>query len=188
MGIIEIIAVIFGLLTVYLTIKQNIWLWPTGIIMTVLYIYIFFIARLYPDVILQIICTFIQIYGWYHWLYKGTVKRELPISKLSKQKIVFWICIALITTFIWGYIMHSFTNSNSPFGDSFIVAMSLVAQWLLVKKNLENWLGWISVDIVAIYVYFSNHLYPTTILYIVFLYLALQGYKEWKKEYQKLPA
>ncbi|EKD93350.1 MAG: hypothetical protein ACD_28C00163G0001 [uncultured bacterium] len=185
MSPIEIVATIFGLASVYFTVKQNIWCWPTGLVMVFLYIFIFYGAKLYSDALLQVIYIFMQIYGWYHWVYGDKERKSLPVSRLSHQQSRLWGLVAVVGTAGWGYFMINNTDASFPYADAFIVVLSLIAQWFLARKILESWVLWIIVDVVAVYVYFSKELYPTSILYIVFFFLAIKGLLEWKTSFKK---
>ncbi|AFZ55668.1 nicotinamide mononucleotide transporter [Anabaena cylindrica FACHB-243] len=186
MTYIEIIAAIFGLVSVWLTVKENIWCWPTGLVMVFLYIFVFYEARLYSDAILQVIYIFLQIYGWYAWLHGGNDDSPLAVTRISNQGKLIWSGVAVVGTFGLGYIMHNYTDAALPYPDASITILSLIAQWLMAKKILECWIIWIMVDLIAVGVYAVKHLYPTTGLYTVFLVLAVLGYKEWKRAYKKL--
>ncbi len=188
MSPIEIIATIVGLVSVYLTVKQNIWCWPTGIVMVTLYIFIFYNARLYSDMGLQVVYIFMQIYGWHHWLYGGKKRDDLPVTLLSKMSRMFWFGIVILGTFTLGFIMSTYTNADFAYQDAFTTAMSLVAQFLMAQKILESWILWVTVDIVSIGIYGLKGLYATTILYAVFLGLATFGFFEWKKSLAKQKA
>jgi nicotinamide mononucleotide transporter len=177
---IEATAVIFGLLCVWLTIRQNIWCWPTGLIQVLLYIIIFYKALLYSDMLLHVIYVAMQIYGWYHWLHGGKGKTELKVSILSAMTFLIWIGTGILGIFAWGYLMGNYTNAAVPYADSFTTVMSLIAQWLMARKRLESWFFWIAVDVVAIGVYLYKGLYLTMGLYAVFLALATIGYFRWK--------
>ncbi len=184
MTLVEAIATFFGLICVWLTVKQNIWCWPTGIAQVTLYIFVFYDARLYSDMILHIIYVIINVYGWYHWLYGNKEKEELKVSLVGNW-IWMWLIICVIGTFTWGYVMANYTNAALPYYDSFITAASLIAQWLMARKIVESWWFWIVVDIVAVGVYFVKGLYITTGLYAVFLVMATMGYFEWRRAYRK---
>jgi nicotinamide mononucleotide transporter len=184
MSPIEVAATIFGLISVYLTIKENIWCWPTGIIMVVLYIFIFYEVKLYSDMGLQIFYVFIQFYGWYHWLYGGKKKDDLPVTKLKKKHIPIWIFVIIVATFAWGYLMNNYTDAALPYYDAFAVALSVVAQWFLTIKKLESWILWIIVDVISVGIYIVKGLNLTAILYVVFLILAINGLLEWQKSYR----
>jgi nicotinamide mononucleotide transporter len=177
---IEATAVLFGLLCVWLTIRQNILCWPTGLVQVVLYIFIFYKALLYSDMLLHGIYVVMQIYGWHHWLHGGQGKTELSVSVMSAPLLVKWFCIGAFGTIIWGYLMANYTQAAAPYADALIAVVSLIAQWLMACKRLESWLFWILVDLVAIAVYLYKSLYLTMGLYAVFLVLATMGYFRWK--------
>jgi len=188
MSLIEIFAVVFGLTCVYLTVKQKILAWPTGLVMVILYIIIFYQARLYSDMGLQVIYVFLQFYGWYHWLYGGKKKDTLPVTRLSPLKVAIWFIVLWLGVLGLGYVMDNFTNADFAYPDAFTTVLSLIAQWFLTRKILESWVCWITVDVVAIYIYFAKGLYLTTGLYAVFLILATMGLLEWMKSRKAQPA
>ena len=184
MSPIEIWATIFGVISVYLTVKENIWCWPTGLVMVILYIIIFRDAKLYSDMILQIIYVFMQIYGWYYWVYGDKKKDKLPVSALKNKTFATWAVGIIIGTAIWGYIMATYTDASFPYADGCITVASLVAQWFLSKKYLQSWWLWIIVDVIAIGVYGMKALYLTSGLYVIFLVLATSGLIQWRKNHK----
>lgn len=179
----EIFGAIFGFLAVYFTIKENIWCWYFGLIQVTVFCFVFYTAKLYSDMILHVIYIFLQIYGWYNWKYGGNNQSTLHIT-LAKNKWL-WTSLTIILSFFLGYIMETKTDASYPYPDAFITIASLAAQYLLIKKVLASWLFWIVVDVVAITVYFYKGLYFTTILYLLFLVMAIIGYLEWKKAYKE---
>lgn len=181
---IEIWATIFGVISVYLTVKENIWCWPTGLVMVILYIVIFRDAKLYSDMILQIIYVFMQIYGWYYWVYGDKKKDKLPVTTLKLKTFAVWAVSIVIGTAVWGYIMATYTDASFPYADGFITVASLVAQWFLSKKYLQSWWLWIIVDVIAIGVYGMKALYLTSGLYVIFLVLATSGLIQWRKTHK----
>ena len=178
---IEAIAVVFGLICVWLTIRQNIWCWPTGLVQVALYIVIFYQVKLYSDLILHVIYVVMQVYGWYHWLHGGKNRGALPVSMLSSRGRLVWPSIAAGGTVLWGYLMATFTDASVPYGDAFTTVASLIAQWLMARKRLESWFFWISVDVVAIGIYYHKGLLLTSGLYAVFLVLATIGFFAWRR-------
>ncbi|MBS7256311.1 nicotinamide riboside transporter PnuC [Flavobacterium branchiicola] len=180
---IEIFGAIFGFLSVYFTIRQNIWCWFFGLLQVVLYCYVFYTSKLYSDMILHIIYIFLQFYGWYSWKYGGANKSTLRITLLTNT--IFWIGLTVLSTALLGYVMQTKTDASFPYEDAFITVASLVAQYLMIKKILGSWLFWIIVDVVAITIYFYKGLYFTTALYTLFLIMAIMGYLEWKKAYNE---
>jgi nicotinamide mononucleotide transporter len=181
MTLIEAVAVIFGLTCVWLTIKQNIWCWPTGLVQVSLYIAIFYDAKLYSDLILHVIYVVLQLYGWYHWLYGGKNHSTLKVTRLQPMIFGVWGVICIGGTLILGGFMHHYTDAAVPYPDAFTTITSLIAQWLMARKKLESWWFWIAVDVVAINIYLYKHLFLTTGLYSVFLILAITGFFAWRK-------
>jgi nicotinamide mononucleotide transporter len=177
---IEAIAVVFGFLCVVLTIRQNVWCWPTGLVQVGLYIFVFWSAKLYSDMILHVIYVGLQFYGWHHWLHGGRDHGPLVVSRLPVQARAMWLVVLCVTFIAWGFVMDQHTDAAAPYPDAFIAAASLVAQWLMTRKRLESWWLWISVDAVAIAVYLYKGLYLTTVLYAVFLGLAITGLTAWR--------
>ncbi|MBU1108758.1 MAG: nicotinamide riboside transporter PnuC [Candidatus Riflebacteria bacterium] len=178
---IEVTAVIFGFLCVYFTIKENIWCWPTGLVQVFLYIFIFFDAKLYSDVILHIIYVAMQFYGWYFWLHGGKMRKEAVVTQLPRPWLIGTVMISVAATVLLGYFMANRTDASLPYADAFTTVFSLVAQWLLSRKILESWHFWIAVDCVAIGVYYAKDLHLTAGLYVAFLIMAIAGLLRWKK-------
>ena len=187
MSFLEATAVIFGLICVWLTIRQNIWCWPIGLIQVVLYIFIFYNTKLYSDMVLHIIYVFLSIYGWYNWL-KEKNRAEKFTVRLTGKWLGVWIIFCFLTTAVLGYFMDIIFKASSPYPDAFIAVASICAQWLMARKKLESWVFWIVIDIVAIGVYVMNALYFTAALYAVFLAMAAIGFLAWRKFLVNHPA
>lgn len=187
MTIIEIAAVILGLLSVYLTTKENIWCWPTGIAMVILYVIIFFNAKLYSDMIENFVYIFMQGYGWYYWIYasKKTDKDKVPVTRLVMKSVFIWVSIIAIATVGTGYFMDTQTDADFAYLDALTTVMSLVAQWLLSFKILESWVLWITVDVISTNIYAIKGLYFTAGLYVLFLILAILGLIRWYTSMKK---
>jgi nicotinamide mononucleotide transporter len=193
MSWIEAIAVIFGLLCVGLTIRQNIWCWPTGLVQVLLYIVIFYQVKLYSDLLLHVVYVGLQLYGWHHWRTGGQPQNQsqaqqpsrpdvtkLAVTQLGDRPLAGWIFVTLVATALWGWGMGSLTDATLPYWDAFTTVASLSAQWLMTRKRLESWLFWIAVDVVAIAIYFHKSLWLTSGLYGVFLVMAIAGYRAWR--------
>lgn len=180
---VEIFGAIFGFLSVYFTIRQNICCWYFGLLQVTLYCFVFYTSKLYSDMILHVIYIFLQFYGWYNWKYGGSNKSTLRVTLLTHT--MFWIVLTVLVTALLGYVMQTKTDASFPYEDAFITVASLVAQYLMIKKILQSWLFWIIVDVVAIVIYAYKDLYFTTVLYVLFLVMAVMGYLEWKKAYNE---
>lgn len=181
MNWIEAIATVFGVLAVWLVVRRHILCWPTGLVQVILYVWIFYEAKLYSDMILHVIYIFLQIYGWYNWLHGGVEKKELPVTVVRPAALGNWALLTVTGTAVWGFLMARFTDASFPYPDAFTTVASLIAQWLTTKKKLESWLFWIVVDVVAVFIYWYKGLYLTTGLYLIFLVLATMGYFAWRK-------
>jgi nicotinamide mononucleotide transporter len=177
----EKIAVACGLANVYLTVRQNIWCWPVGVVMVSLYIYIFFETKLYSDAGLNVFFLVMQFYGWYHWS-RGGVEHSRSLSavtQLSPRGWAWTVAGVIAWTAGVGTLLHRYTDAAAPYPDSFTTILSVIAQFQLTRKILENWTLWIVADIVYVAVYSYKGLFWTAGLYVVFLGLCVQGYREW---------
>jgi len=178
---IELLAVISGIACVLLVIRQNVWSWPVGLIQVGLYVFIFMRARLYSDVLLHAVYVVLQFYGWYAWLHRTPGGERLTVRRLKAPTFRRWLLAGLAATATLGWLMWRFTDAAAPFPDAAIAAFSLVAQYLLARKNVEAWYLWIIVDVLAIGVYAGRDLYLTSGLYLIFLGMAILGLREWTR-------
>lgn len=181
MSWVEIVASVFGFFSAGLTVKQNIWCWPTGIISVFLFIFVFYDAKLYSDMMLQMIFVVLQIYGWYFWLHGGKDQKEVPVLVLNGGRRIFWGGVTLIGSLLLGHFMSTRTNADVAYIDATQTVMSLIAQYLQAFKALESWIFWITVDVISIGLYLYKKLYFTTGLYCLFLGIATMGYFEWRR-------
>jgi len=177
----EIVGVVFGLLSVYLTVRQQIWCWPTGIISVIAYALLFYEIKLYADMLLQIFFLVTSFQGWYLWLYGGSNRSELPITRLSRSQLVMLGIGLVVCALAIGYVFDTYTDAHIPFWDAAASSMSVLAQILLMRKKLENWYLWIIVDVLSIGIYIYKEVYLTAGLYLVFLVLAIGGLLAWRK-------
>ena len=185
----EIIAATLGIIAIYFQIKVKPFYWIISLVVSSMYIVVYFSAKLYADMSMQFYYVGMSIYGLYVWLSgnNNSDKKTIPISKIKNFKS--WIIIVLISALsfiIIGYILKNFTDSNVPWWDSFTTSLSFVATWMLARKKIENWLVWIVVDATSVALYIYKQLYPTTILFIVLTLLAIVGYLQWKRELRTL--
>ena len=176
---IELLAVVFTIACVWLTAKENIYCWPTGIVGCLLYGYVFWQARLYSDVLLQIYFLVTSIWGWWNWLYGGADAAELRISRITLGAGFMWLGVIVVCSAGLGFFIKKRTRAALPYVDATTTVMSLVAQYLLGCKLLENWMLWIVADVVDTGVYFRRRLYLTSALYVILLVLACMGLAEW---------
>lgn len=187
MGLIEWIAAALGVACVYLIIRQSLWCWPVGIAMTGLYAWIFLDVRLYSDFGLQLVYIALQAYGWWYWTAQrdaALARERAPILTLSPGLRALWGVAGLAATIGLGLSMARFTDAALPFPDAATTCFSLIAQILIARKYIENWLVWIGVDVASIGIYAAKGLYVTAGLYAVFLAMAVWGLLEWTRAYR----
>jgi len=177
----ELTGTIFGIAGVWLTLKQKVLCFPVGIVNVALYSWLFFRSKLYSDAILQLVYIVLLIYGWYQWS-RGTKASELTVTKTSKKLSGYLFLICILSTAAIGTFFRYNTNASLPYIDSLTTSMSLIAQWMIAKKKIENWIIWIVADIIYVCMYVFKHLYLTSFLYFIFIVLAVMGWLEWKKE------
>jgi len=181
---IELLGAILGIAYIFFSIKQSILTWPVGLLTSILYVWVFFVSKLYADMGLQVYYVAISIYGWYEWLRGNQSNHSEPIqvSRLS-MKLGFILAIVSLLLFIliW-FILKNYTDSPVPMADAFATALSIVATWMLARKILEHWLVWIFVDAFSIGLFWYKDLLPTVILFVVYTVMAFVGYREWKRE------
>lgn len=178
----ELIAAALGLISIALQIRQNVWYWLLSIIMVAMYIIVYIEHTLYADMLLQIYYLLMSVYGWWSWLSGGNKTKgesSLQVTRLRKN---LWVNVSLITILLFvalGWFMSNFTNSDVPWLDSFVTALSFVATWMLARKKIENWILWIFADAISIGLYWYKGMYPTLVLFIVLTALAFVGYRRW---------
>ena len=177
----EILAVIFGIISVYLSTREHIWSWPTALVNVALYFIVFLEAKLYADMGLQVIYFALSLYGWYEWLYGGENRTELHVSRVTRSLGLKLLLIGLASAALLGTILARFTDASLPYLDSATTSTSLVAQWMMTRKILENWAVWVVVDVVYVGMFIFKKLYLTAGLYAVFLVLAVMGFIQWKR-------
>ena len=181
MSALEIVAALFGVVSVFLSVRQNIWSWPTAIVNVGLYIFVFYQAKLYADTGLQVVYVVLNAYGWYHWLYGGKNRTELPVSRTPRRLGLLLAGIVSAGAVVIGTLLARNTDASLPYVDALTTSTSLVAQWMMTRKLLENWLVWVAVDVVYIGMYISKSLYVTAVLYFIFLVLSAMGYVQWRR-------
>jgi nicotinamide mononucleotide transporter len=177
----ELAGVLFGIVSVWLSVRQHIWSWPTAIVNVGIYVVVFWRARLYADMGLQVIYIILSVYGWYEWLYGGENRTRLTVSRATARQagVLALIGVAGMTTL--GAGLSRWTDAALPWWDAGTTTASLIAQFLMTRKVLENWALWIAVDVVYIGMYIFKGLYLTTVLYAVFLGLSATGLAQWRR-------
>jgi len=186
MSLLEIIANIFNLISVFLANRNSVHTWWIGIIGGVLYGVMFYEVKLYADVILQGFFILTNFYGWWAWLRGGDAREELPITRVALKSLILFAVLAVVLTGGHGFLLHRLTDASFPFIDSTILVLSIIAQFLLMRRKLESWVFWIIVDLIAVPLYAAKDLYLTSAVYFLFLLNAVWGlinwYRIWRSE------
>ena len=183
--LVEVIAVIFGLLSVWYSKKVNILVFPAGIISVLIYMYITFFAKLYADMFINFVYFAMSVYGWYHWTHPREGKAERPVSFATKIQNIGGLLATVLLFFMMRYILMNFTDSNVPNIDALTTAIFMVGMWLMAIKKVENWIYWIVGDIISVPLYFYKGLVFTSFQFAVFLIIAVAGYLAWRKQAQQ---
>ncbi|MBU1368563.1 MAG: nicotinamide riboside transporter PnuC [Bacteroidetes bacterium] len=182
--LLEIVAVVFGLLSVWYSKKVNILVFPTGIVSVLIYIYITFFAKLYADMFINMVYFVMSVYGWYHWTHPQVGKMQRPVSFSNRFQNVAGLLATLLLFFLLRYVLINFTDSNVPTIDALTTAIFIVGMWLMAIKKVENWLYWIVGDVISVPLYFYKGLVFTSFQFFVFLIIAVAGYLVWRKQAQ----
>lgn len=176
----EAFGFITGAIAVWLSAKENVWNWPIGLLNVSAYAYVFGRERLYADAGLQLVYFVLGILGWYWWLHGGAHRRELRVSRTPSNQWLPLLGLGVAATgILWAYLTG--VHDAAPLLDAFTTAFSLVAQYMLTRKYIENWTVWILVDLVYVPLYAWKGLYLTAVLYAVFTLMAIGGLREWSQ-------
>ena len=179
----ELIAIVFGLASVWFAKKDNIWVFPTGIVNTAIYTYLLWKWSLLGDMMINGYYFIMSLYGWYNWTRKSEDISKISISKISaREKIISTIIFVITIIFVTiVYLIFDKLTTWFAYVDTFITGIFFVGMWLMAKKKIENWIFWIIGDLISIPLYFIKGYTFTSFQYLVFTIIALYGYLEWKK-------
>lgn len=177
----EALAVFMGILSVYFSTKQHIWVYPTGIVSVLIYVWICFDYGLYADMGINAYYFGMSIYGWYLWNTPKKDGESLAVTWLDGKGWILSLAIFAASFALLGWVLLEFTDSTVPYWDSFTTASAFVAMWLMAKKKVENWIFWILTDVVSIPLYFHKGLLLTSFQYLFFTGLAIAGLLTWIK-------
>ncbi|MGB9990777.1 nicotinamide riboside transporter PnuC [Pseudoduganella rhizocola] len=183
----ELISFALSVAVVWLNIRQNHWAWLFAIVSSATYGVVFYRARLYGDMALQLVFITVSVWGWYQWLRGDDSHDQLPVTVLANKGR--WLAIAgwLVGFGVLAWFLKSFTDTDVPHADGFLTAGSLVGQLLLSRKKLENWHVWIVVDILYVALYVHKGLMLTAVLYAMFVVMAAIGLVAWRRAMQGAP-
>ncbi len=146
---------------------------------------VFYEAKLYADMGLQVYFLFMAIYGWYFWINRTEQDTKIkPVRRITRPILMMGLLVVVAFTILFGTFLERNTDAFYPYLDSLCAGGSLFGAFLLSRRILENWLVWLVVDVIYLYLYLSKALYLTTLLYIAYLVVAIIGYRAWKKNWE----
>lgn len=188
-GVYEFLGLVFGLLAVWYLIREDIWTWPAGILYVLVSFIVFWKIRLYGDLLLHVVFLVLNIYGWYYWI-KGRRKadEELPITTYTLKQNLLILAVSGLGILLFGLFLQRIDTiwphippAALPYWDATTSVLSVTGIWLMSKKKLENWYYWFIVDVLACGIYFYKSIYFYSLLYGVYIAMAVAGYLTWKK-------
>jgi nicotinamide mononucleotide transporter len=179
----EIIAVVFGLLSVWFSKQNNIWVYPTGMLSTSIFVYLLLKWGLIGDMLINIYYFAMSLYGWYIWTRKVDAEHFTPITRVTKKenKTSVFIFVGTIIFVFVVYQVFDKWNSWTAYVDTITTAVFFVGMWLMAKRKVENWIYWIVGDIISVPLYFYKGFTFTSFQYLIFTILAIYGFNAWKK-------
>jgi len=179
----EITAVVFAILYLALAIKQNILCWTAWILSSCLYTFVMYSAGLYMEALLQIFYVGMGIYGWHQWLNRNSSKQELSISTWQPAKHASAVTLIFVLAYVSGLLLEKYTAAALPFLDAFTTWGAIVTTYMVANKVLENWIYWFVIDSISIYLFISRGLYFTALLFFLYLFMIVIGYRSWKRSH-----
>lgn len=187
--ILEAIAFAFGIMSVWYAKKENILVYPTGLVATIITVYIFLQDELMGDMMMNFYYSIMSIYGWWNWSRKKDDAFVVPISRTNLKEKIIGFCMFLITMIVTYcvYIGYGAEINASNYIDIFTSGIFFTAMWFMATKKLENWTLWILADIITVPLYAYRGWGMLSLQYLIFTILAIQGYFEWKKSLNNTP-
>ena len=182
---IEITAVVLAIFYLVLAVKQNILCWVCGIISSVLYFFIMSSAGLYMEAYLQIFYVFMGFYGWSQWKTKTSNTSNFVVNTWNKSQHLFATSMVLMLSIISATMLRFFTDAALPFLDALVTWGAVVATYMVAKKLLENWIYWLVIDSISIFLFISRDLFPTAFLFGIYIIIIIYGYRSWSKKFQE---
>lgn len=183
--LLESVAVVLGLLSVWFAKRDQIAVYPSGMLSTAIFVYILYQASLLGDMLINAYFFIVSIYGWYFWVRKKRQKTENPISRMNPlEKTMWFVFFMIILFFVAGiYILFDKWQDWSAPIDCFTTALFFVGMWFMARKRLEHWIFWIVGDLISIPLYLYKGLGLTSFQYLIFTLIAIFGYIQWKRIY-----
>lgn len=178
---VEIVGAALGVLYLYFEYKADLKMWPTGILMSSFYVYVFIVAKFYAFTAINIYYIIVGFYGWIQWNKSKNENNSVTILSTPKRYYLPILGISTVVFFIVAYCLKTFTDSPVPYPDSFVTTLSLVAMCMLAQRWAEQWILLIAHNTFSIFLYYWQDLYPTSIMYLIYSVVSIFGYIRWRK-------
>ena len=187
--VLEFMAFVFGILSVWYAKKENIWVYPTGLIATIITTYLLYVAGYLGDMMVNGYFAIMSVYGWYYWAKNGTETDNLPITRTNaKEKIIGVLLFFLTIIVVFGiYNLFDYEIKKDNYIDIFASGIFFTGMWYMALKKIENWTLWILGDIIVTPLYAYRGLGMLSLQYLIFTILAISAYLEWKRILNKSP-
>ena len=180
----EIVAALLAIAYLLLAMRQDSRCWIAWILSSLMYLFVMYSAGLYMEAGLQIFYLLMGFYGLYQWQYKLANNEALKIKVWPITTHMMCLTTLFLLVLTSGYILSNNTDAASPYIDAFTTWGAIIASYMVAKKILENWIYWFVVDFVSVFLFISRELYPTALLFCLYLILVIFGYRSWKNEWQ----
>jgi len=181
----EAAAVVLGIAYLLLAVRENIWCWTAAFLSSTIFLFLFLDVRLLMESGLQVYYLIMALYGWWQWRHGGGENGELPIRRWSWQSHLLAAGLVLLLASASGLWLQHNTTAVMPFLDSFTTWGAVLSTWMVARKILENWLYWLLIDSLSIYLYLDRGLYLTALLFLLYIIIAFFGYRQWLQHYRK---
>jgi nicotinamide mononucleotide transporter len=184
----EAAAVVLGIAYLLLAVREHISCWYAAFLSTAIYLFVFWDARLLMESALQLYYMGMAVYGWWQWQHGGEDNSSLPVSRWQPRQHIVALLAVLVFSLVSGYLLRAHTEAANPFLDSLTTWGAVLTTWMVARKVLENWLYWLVIDALSIYLYLDRELYLTAGLFAAYIIIAIFGYLAWLKHYRNQPA
>ena len=178
---VELVGALLSVWAVWLTAKRLPLCWPIGLLSVVLYVWIFIDAKLYSDALLQVAFAGLIVYGWLRWVKNLDAGGRVRVAPLPRQHAIVHLLTGVVGAVLLGFAMQHWTDAALPWLDAVLTSFSLVAQWWQDRRHTAAWWLWIIVDVIYVGEYICKHLLITSVLYALFIALAVIGLRAWQR-------
>lgn len=184
-SLLELTAVVFAIAYLILAVKENSLCWYAAGVSTLIFLFIFWDVKLYMESGLQLYYLAMAFFGWYQWQRIGSESASLQVSMWSMKQHLIALALIAFLTVVSGSLLNFGTDAQLPYLDSFTTWASVVTTFMVARKVLENWIYWLVIDSVSIYLYIDRELYFTALLFAVYIVIIFFGWFSWLKSYQQ---